>query len=326
MSDDQLKQISEEYNLIQSKIDGIGEFKFKVRGWLITILSAILATLITDKIPHPFDYFIFIIPLIFHLLEREQTEIQGILSDRARRLEKAITLFKFPKSMSQNKLQVLQQIVLNDIESSPRIAVLLHNGARRNIFHLFRGMLNFNTNKLYHILYGSIFVILVVKYFQPIEKIDVNLGNSNIEIDRKNIDVTINNNNIHHYMNQSSINEVEEKMYSLVSQIDYGDISDLDVYWKALAVALLKLDIEGWEKPNTKVVSEVLDSIRGIKIRKSLKERTKTMEKLSEKGSSGSFSKNDLKSLQDEAVLFEKEFEELLEKFRGHEQRELFAE
>lgn len=166
MNEEQLKQVTDEYNLIQSKIDGIGEFKFKVRGWLITILSAILATLITDKIPHPFYYFIFIIPLIFHLLEREQAEIQSVLSERARDLEKVITIFRFPKEMSQKKLNVLQRTLLNDIESSPRVAILLHNGARRNIFQLIRGMLNFNTNKLYHILYVLIFVILVVKYFE----------------------------------------------------------------------------------------------------------------------------------------------------------------
>lgn len=118
-------------------------------------------------------------------------------------------------------------------------------------------------------------------------------------------------------MSNNSLDEVEEKMYSLVSQIDYGDISDLDVYWQALAVALLKLEIEEWHKPKTKVVSEILNSIPTAHISKSFKERTKAMEILSKKGSSGSFDLADLKSLQVQAVRFEKEFEKLIEMLRG---------
>ena len=114
-------------------------------------------------------------------------------------------------------------------------------------------------------------------------------------------------------------------MYSLVSQIDYGDISDLDIYWKSLASSLLKLQMDKWDRPKRKVVSEVLDSIRFIRITKQFKDRAKIMEGLSAKGSSGSFDRDELERLQGEALVFEEEFVDLIGRLRGNRQEEIFV-
>lgn len=163
MTEKQLEHLSEEYKLIQSKIDGIGEFKFKVRGWMITIHSALLAALVTGKIPYPFDYFIIGIPFIFQLLEREQAEIQSILSERARNVEKAILNHSFPRADNEKKKAAIERAILNELQGSPRVAVLLHNGSRRNIWQLMKGMLNFNQNKLYYVLYIITLAVLIIK-------------------------------------------------------------------------------------------------------------------------------------------------------------------
>jgi hypothetical protein len=313
MVNEQFDQLEAEYKLIQDKIDGIGEFKFKVRGWLVTILAALLAALATDKVPIPFNFFVIVIPIIFHLLEREQAEIQSVLSERAKIIEKVISSLRFPKDSSPARMASLERALLRELGSSPRVAVLLHNGARRNIKQIARGMLNFNTNKIYHILYGLTVVIIVINALMRSrsEKEDASRKN---EISYKTIVIQESKSE---NMKDKTFEEIEEKMYSLVSQIDYGDISDLDVYWHDLSSSILKLDLKGWNKPRSKELSNILKSLPEGYVDSTLTSRTKRMEDLSEEGSSGSFDKEDLQKLQVEANIFEKEFEDLIKKLKN---------
>lgn len=84
----------DEYKLLQQKIDSIGGFKFRVRGWSVTLLSALLVTGKLHDAPPPHAAFLLLAALIvvtgFHMLELEQDRLAQIFGRRAIRLEAAI--------------------------------------------------------------------------------------------------------------------------------------------------------------------------------------------------------------------------------------------
>jgi hypothetical protein len=85
-----------EYDLIQSKIDKIGEFQFKVKSWSVTLFGAVLfggaatpgattSRLLLTAVSA------FILAAMFHLSERRQRQISQRLSGRASALERAFS-------------------------------------------------------------------------------------------------------------------------------------------------------------------------------------------------------------------------------------------
>jgi len=83
-----------EYELIQSKIDKIGDFQFKVKSWSATLFGGVLlggaatlrfpATLVTL-------FCAFALAVMFHLSERRQRQISKRLGRRASALERAFS-------------------------------------------------------------------------------------------------------------------------------------------------------------------------------------------------------------------------------------------
>lgn len=62
----------EEYKLLQAKVDGIGTFKFQIRGWAITLMVAFIVSGIAARIPTvAFLSGLFVIGL-FYLLDSNQ--------------------------------------------------------------------------------------------------------------------------------------------------------------------------------------------------------------------------------------------------------------
>jgi len=118
--------LKEEYKIIQEKIDKIGDFKFKIRGWYISIQSAVIVALATGKIEMPILIILLMISIIllFQLLEKEQEEISRALGERAKIVEKMII-----------------GIVSGD---SPKIAIAIRNRKRihfresLNSFYIFQ--------------------------------------------------------------------------------------------------------------------------------------------------------------------------------------------
>jgi len=85
----------EEYKLVQSKLDSIGGFKFHVRGWSVTIISAlVLAALTQSSSSHYARMFLvglaFTLVIFFHSLEEEQESVSRALRQRALRLDREI--------------------------------------------------------------------------------------------------------------------------------------------------------------------------------------------------------------------------------------------
>ena len=74
-----INELHIEYNLIQNKIDKIADFALKVRGWCITLESALLLSLVSGNVhfssPYNVIMLMLLIVLVFQFLEQEQLEI-----------------------------------------------------------------------------------------------------------------------------------------------------------------------------------------------------------------------------------------------------------
>src|SRR5437762_3281484 len=86
-------RIWEEYKLIQSKIDNIGEFQFKVKGWSVTVLGAALFGGAATSRFGTALFCAFVVAVLFHLSERRQRSLSKRLGRRALAIEHALTDF-----------------------------------------------------------------------------------------------------------------------------------------------------------------------------------------------------------------------------------------
>lgn len=118
--------------------------------------------------------------------------------------------------------------------------------------------------------------------------------------------------------NKAIIEQIENDFYELVGQIEYGEMSNIDAYWKSLASSLMKLNLRNWEKPEDKEtapVSMILESMGEI-VDEDLLRITSEMENLSEGGSIAFIDPEDLEELQALTTDFEFSFEVFLNKLR----------
>ena len=77
----------EEYKIIQSKIDNIGEFSQKVRSWSLTVTAGILAASATKEHPAWFALASVVTTIFFKLADDYQKRLQGVLIRRVLRIE-----------------------------------------------------------------------------------------------------------------------------------------------------------------------------------------------------------------------------------------------
>jgi hypothetical protein len=90
--DDRAFQIRwEEYKVIQDKIDRIGDFRFRLRSWLITLLGAGAGAARFAKVPP--EVFVLGVPVIvaFYWLEAIQLRWERALGNRAAGLERELS-------------------------------------------------------------------------------------------------------------------------------------------------------------------------------------------------------------------------------------------
>lgn len=87
--------LTDEYKIIQDKIDKIGAFRFTIKGWSITVLvGALFAAGAANSARSPF----WVLPLllflgIFFWLEKRQSDISNRLSLRALQIERTVSRF-----------------------------------------------------------------------------------------------------------------------------------------------------------------------------------------------------------------------------------------
>jgi len=82
----------DEYKLIQDKIDKIGAFRFQIRGWATTIVSAMIVSGFNDAMPAWIHISGLPILGIFLALEHKQDAIEEVLTKRAKHLERRMYL------------------------------------------------------------------------------------------------------------------------------------------------------------------------------------------------------------------------------------------
>ncbi len=331
-----VERLSNEYGIIQQKIDNIGDFKFKVRGWLITIYSAFLFSIFSAQLPiHlciPVGLFII---FIFFYLEREQLILQHKLSNRAKKIEKAIHFLSYKfyeKDLANADLKL--KAILHDIDTSPRIAVeIIASEGSQQKSKVKKNSKNKSSKSIKHLLKSTwhsywLFIVLtlltififistkndwIVKHFPLIK-----------ERDPQEKSITTTNNFLNKSLNYipmretSEIEQVEDEMLSLVSQIDFGDISDIDTYWDSLNEALLELPDECWTnlKPSNVELSTIVGSLKVSNATK-LCQLTQKMKELCNTGSNSSVNEVDLRRLKRYASEYEKEFDKSLNELDG---------
>jgi len=132
-AEDNLDLLRKEYEIIQSKIDKIGEFKFKIRGWSITVLSAALAGLISQKMSSIYWGITFLIPVSFHYLEYEQEILSNALGRRAKNIE--YLFFLLQRNDGSKKIGIQLKNAVRTLESTPRIAAAMGNARSKPIDH-----------------------------------------------------------------------------------------------------------------------------------------------------------------------------------------------
>src|SRR5437868_10541027 len=87
------KRLWDEYTLIQNKIDKIGEFQFKVKGWSATLLGAFVyggfkTSHLTVALLGGLG-----IAFVFHITEKRQRALSKALGEGALELERAFRSF-----------------------------------------------------------------------------------------------------------------------------------------------------------------------------------------------------------------------------------------
>jgi|GEM_PF-6781487 len=81
----------EEYKLVQDKIDKIGNFRFVIRGWAVTLVSTFIgATALADL--HPANNLVLLLAIVlFAAVEQSQTITKSGLTLRAFQLERELS-------------------------------------------------------------------------------------------------------------------------------------------------------------------------------------------------------------------------------------------
>ena len=92
--------IIEEWKVIQLKLDKIGEFKFNIKNWSMTLTIAYLGGIIAAKASGWCAFAAILFPIIFWVVEERQKLIQGFLVERIIVLE-----YSFAKLNAEYKTQ-----------------------------------------------------------------------------------------------------------------------------------------------------------------------------------------------------------------------------
>jgi hypothetical protein len=118
------------------------------------------------------------------------------------------------------------------------------------------------------------------------------------------------------------LSDIEDDLFSLIGQIDYGEISHIDTYWRSLSDSLLKLKIKNWDTSSSEecsTVSEILVSLSKANpdlVTQELIDLICEMEDASEASSTDSVDEENLDILQSSAIDLEELFTKFIDQFK----------
>ena len=105
-AEDLKKRLTDEYKILQDKIDKIGAFRFTIKGWSVTAVIAATAAASTSKSLVPalaISGGLAVLLICFFSLEVEQVKLSWLFGNRARRLEDMFIQLDRPSSRHTRK-------------------------------------------------------------------------------------------------------------------------------------------------------------------------------------------------------------------------------
>ncbi len=149
-------RLSDEYKIVQDKIDKIGAFRFTIRGWTVTLVTGAILALASANLLSPFvPLFLLFLLGIFAQIEGRQNRNQDILEDRAFEIEAEFRrLHRFPEGSPAAVIM------------TPRIAHDIRDRSTQNVGFV-RRFWAFPDRYFYWLLGGSALVVLFLLYIHP---------------------------------------------------------------------------------------------------------------------------------------------------------------
>lgn len=120
-------------------------------------------------------------------------------------------------------------------------------------------------------------------------------------------------------MHEDYINDIEENLFRLVGQIEYGEISNIETYWASLTESVDELShaIHQGSSPISNSLSNAIEKLKPTP-KESLIETSRFLEnKCKCSGSTDSISYDDIEKIQSDSIYFEKEFIEFIEDLKS---------
>lgn len=118
----------EEYKLLQGKIDKIGEFKFKVRGWSFTLVTALVVGTAKSDLTWlhivALSVAMFLLLVAFNVMEQYQNELGRAFGKRATDIQQAI--FR----LTQGANAAMAASLMRRVGFSPQVANVAARAAR----------------------------------------------------------------------------------------------------------------------------------------------------------------------------------------------------
>ncbi len=173
----------EEYRIVQNKIDKIADFELKVRGWCITLESAIVISLLSGKIEMASPFYIIIlilfVILVFQFLEQEQLETKKILSKRALIVEQYIDRLIVDRDESDLKRKTINSNVFKLLKGAPRTAISLRNSGRNRTIKSFKNMFIWKNHVFYYAQYLVVITMLLSVFLGTVKVNTSTIKNNN---------------------------------------------------------------------------------------------------------------------------------------------------
>lgn len=151
-----------EYELVQSKLDSVGAFKFRVRGWSITVVSALTVAIATGRVPVAFLLLAVLLILFFAFLEQEQEELGLALGNRAAALELAIDRLVVSRSEPSRRAIALTKAALDGVNHAPFIGREMRRAASSRFGPLLRRALRLRRSNAF--VYSQVLIVLLCAF------------------------------------------------------------------------------------------------------------------------------------------------------------------
>lgn len=161
-----INNLQKEYGIIQNKIDKIADFEFKIKGWCITLTTAILLAIFSEKVVLPYNLcafaFALFLTFLFHYIEQQQSNNKRALSSRALKVEKALNRLIFNAEKDGHGKRRRDRQALIELKSTPRLGVEMRIGSQQKDLLELKDFKPNRNNILYYFQYLTIISLLLI--------------------------------------------------------------------------------------------------------------------------------------------------------------------